>query len=182
MFMQSAVPRTRRAAPAALDGHAARLARARAHVQRSARKRQGQGPAHVRLPRLSGFAVRGHRDVWRAGAGVGLCLWAKTRSRTSSCRAKLCGDSTPIMDCRSNADGLYEGKSRAEFVTRVDLHGSRSARRPERCANSMAEFERNIRAYALAKRSGKFPGAERGRAFGSHFSFRASAERAGAAC
>ena len=46
-------PGTRRAAFAALDGDAARLARTRPHLQRSARQRQGQGPAHLRLPWLS---------------------------------------------------------------------------------------------------------------------------------
>ena len=47
MFIQSSVPEHAELQFAALDGDAARLARARPHLQGSARQREGQGPAHV---------------------------------------------------------------------------------------------------------------------------------------
>ncbi len=52
--------RARRAAPAAVDDHAARLARARAELQGPAGAAQGEGPRDLRLPRLPAAAERRH--------------------------------------------------------------------------------------------------------------------------
>ena len=55
----------RRAASAAVDDHAARLARARADVQGPAGEADRQGSLDLRLPRLSAAAKRGHPDLPR---------------------------------------------------------------------------------------------------------------------
>ena len=76
--------RARRAAPAALDDHAARLARARADLQGPAGEARGQGPRDLRLPRLSAAAGGRHPDLPRDAT----CRWARTRCRTSRSRAR----------------------------------------------------------------------------------------------
>ena len=60
-----ACARARRTAPAAVDDHPARLARARADLQGSAGAAQGQGPGDLRFPRLSAAAERRHPAVPR---------------------------------------------------------------------------------------------------------------------
>ena len=65
-------PRARRAAPAAVDDHPARLAGAGAHLQGADPRDRGQGPGHLRLPRLPGAADgRHHRLPRRLRAGGG---------------------------------------------------------------------------------------------------------------
>ena len=75
--------RARRAAPAAVDDHAARLARARAELQGPAGAAQGEGPRHLRLPRLSAAAERRHPGVPRrlraGGRGPGGARGADAR-------------------------------------------------------------------------------------------------------
>jgi hypothetical protein len=64
--------RTRRAPPAALDAHAARLAGAGADLQGPAAAAREQGPGDLRLPRLPGAADGGHHHLprrLRAGGG-----------------------------------------------------------------------------------------------------------------
>ena len=55
----------RRAPPAAVDAHAARLAGARAHLQGADPADREQGPVDLRLPRLPGAADGGHRHLPR---------------------------------------------------------------------------------------------------------------------
>ena len=58
--------RARRAVPAALDGRAGAVARARADLQGAAGEPEGQGPVVDRLPRLSAAADGRRRDLRRA--------------------------------------------------------------------------------------------------------------------
>ena len=76
--------RARRAVPAAVDGRAGAVARARADLQGAAGEPEGQGSVVDRLPRLSAAADRRRRDVRRAAS----CRSARIRSRTSSWRAR----------------------------------------------------------------------------------------------
>ena len=80
----------RRAAPAAVDDDAARLAGARADLQGPAGEARRQGPLDLRLPRLSAAAGGRHPDLPRAST----CRWARTRCRTSSSRARSRAAST----------------------------------------------------------------------------------------
>ena len=82
--------RARRALPAAVDGRAGAVARARADLQGAAGDAEGQGSVVDRLSRLSAAADGRRRDLRRAAS----CRSARIRWRISSCRAKSCGAST----------------------------------------------------------------------------------------
>ncbi len=56
------------------------LAGTGAELQGSAGEAQGEGPGHLRLPRLSAAAERGHPDV----QGATWCRWGRTRWPTWS--------------------------------------------------------------------------------------------------
>ena len=77
--------RARRAAPAAVDDDAARLARARADLQGPAGKARRQGPVDLRLSRLSAAAVGRHPDLSRplrpGGRGPGAAHRVHARGR-----------------------------------------------------------------------------------------------------
>ena len=79
--------RARRAAPAAVDDHAARLARARAQLQGPAGAARRTGPRHLRLPRLSAAAERRHPAVPAAvragGRGPGRARRDHARDRAA---------------------------------------------------------------------------------------------------
>src|SRR5277367_4687463 len=63
-------PRTRRTPPSSLNGHPARLARTRPHLQRSPGEYSEQRSTHVRLSGLSNAANRRHRDLQRRRRAV----------------------------------------------------------------------------------------------------------------
>ena len=65
LFIQSRVPEHAELSLLLGDGHAARLARTRADLQGPDREAEGQGPGHLRLPRLSGAAGGRHPDLPR---------------------------------------------------------------------------------------------------------------------
>ena len=82
--------RARRAVPAAVDGHADAVARARADLQGAAGAADREGSVDARLPRLPAAADGRRRDLRRRTS----CRSARTRCRTSSCRARSCAAST----------------------------------------------------------------------------------------
>ena len=82
--------RARRAVPAAVDGRAGAVARARADLQGAAGEPEGQGSLVDRLPRLPAAADGRRRDVRRDAS----CRSARIRSRTSSWRARWSAAST----------------------------------------------------------------------------------------
>ena len=126
--------RTRRTAPAAVDDHAARLARARAELQGPAGRAQGKGSRDLRLPRLPAAAERGHPAV-----SPGLtCRWAKTRSRMSRSRAK------------SRAASITSMAASPTSKPRPRTPSSSSAAATARCTSSCA---RNSRRRATSSRS-----------------------------
>ena len=66
LFVQSLVPGARRAVPAAADGHADPVARARADLQGADGAARREGPVEPRLPRLSAAADRRRHHLQRA--------------------------------------------------------------------------------------------------------------------
>ena len=113
----------RRALPAAVDGHAARLARARADLQGPAGEAQRPRPRDLRLPRLSAAAGRRHPDLPRhhgaGGRGPG-----PARRDDARDRAPL----QPPVRLRARLRG--EGARRrqeARLASRQALHGTAHA-------------------------------------------------------
>ena len=110
-------PGARRAAPPALDDHAARLARARPDLQGDPAAARRPRPLDLRLPRLSRAAGRRHPDVPRdRGAG---------RRRSGAARRADARDRAPLQP------RLRRDLSRAAGVARrraARARGSTAAR------------------------------------------------------
>jgi tryptophanyl-tRNA synthetase len=109
LFIQSQGARARRAASAAVDDHAARLARARAVLQGSAGAAQGKGPEHLRISRLSAAAERRHPAVPRRNT----CRSARIRSRTWRSRARSRGASITSTAASRSSSRRSRRRSRA---------------------------------------------------------------------
>ena len=104
-----AVPgaRARRTASAAVDDHAAGLARARADLQGPAGAAEGQGSRHLRLPRLSAAAERRHPAV---PAGLRAGRRGPGRARRDHAR-----DRAPLQpSLRPRAGFRGEGRKRGQ--------------------------------------------------------------------
>ena len=149
--------RARRAAPAAVDDDAARLAGARADLQGPAGEAGRQGPLDLRLPRLSAAAVGRHPDLPRqvraGGRGPGAARRVHARGR-----APLQPPLRPRAGLRGQGQGGGE----------EDGHARRRA-----CSTSCAPSSwsratprRSKRAQALLDEQQNLPRGDRERLFG----------------
>ena len=128
IFVQSLVPEHAELLPAALDGRADPLARARADLQGAAGAAHREGSVHARVPRLSAAADRRRRDVRRAAS----CRSARIRCahlelsreavrRFNQFYGEVLVEPQPLLTPVSRLPGLDNRKMSKSYGNTIDL-------------------------------------------------------------